>query len=158
MAQTINGNEVIVAAAALGVNVGIFRAVRGNWNVTDDGVVAATHTIFQTTGDVYIQQIYGACKTALVSGGAPTLELGIAGNTAVFIAQTVATDIDQYELWQDATPEANPGIIILLGRSWLLQNGADIILTHAGVDITAGEIVFYCNWVPLSADGNLVAV
>jgi hypothetical protein len=158
MAQTINGNEVIIAAAAIGVNVGIFRAVRGNWNFTDDTGVAGAYTIFQVTGDVYIQQIYGACKVAVTSGGAPTMELGIAGNTAVFIAQTVSTTITQYDLWQDAVPDANPGIITLLGRSWLLQNGADIILTLAGVNVTAGEIVFYCNWVPLSADGNVVAV
>jgi hypothetical protein len=132
MAQTINGNEVIVAAAAIGVNVGIFRAVRGNYNFTDDGGAQGAFTIFQVTGDVYIQQIYGACKTDMDSGGAATIELGIAGNTACFIAQTTATDLDQYELWQDATPEANPGVIILLGRSWL--------------------------WVPLSANGNVVAV
>ena len=155
MAQTINGNEVIVAAAALGVNVGIFRAARGNYNFTDDTGAQAAYTIFTVTGDVYIQQIYGACKVALT--GASTIELGIAGNTACFIAQTTATDLDQYELWQDATPEANPGVIILLGRSWLVQNGANVILTIAGADLTAGDIDFYCNWVPLSTDGNLVA-
>jgi hypothetical protein len=158
MAQTINGNEVIVAAAAIGVNVGIFRAVRGNYNFTDDGGAQGAFTIFQVTGDVYIQQIYGACKTDMDSGGAATIELGIAGNTACFIAQTTATDLDQYELWQDATPEANPGVIILLGRSWLVQNGTDIILTVGAADLTAGEIVIYCNWVPLSANGNVVAV
>lgn len=158
MPQTLNGNNKWITAGSLGVDVGVFRAATGNWNFTDDGAVAATHTIFQVTGDVYIQQIYGACKIAVTSGGAPTLELGIAGNTAVFIAQTVATNILQYNLWQDAGPEVNPGVITLLGRSWLLQNGADIILTHAGVDITAGDIDFYCNWIPLSADGNLIAV
>jgi hypothetical protein len=157
MPQTINGNEVIVAAAAIGVNVGIFRAARGNYNFTDDTGAQGAYTIFTVTGDVYIQQIYGACKVALTSGGAATIELGIAGNTAALIAQTTATDLDQYELWQDATPEANPGVIILLGRSWLVQNGTNIIFTIGTADLTAGDITFYCNWVPLSANGNLVA-
>ena len=49
-------------------------------------------------------------------------------------------------------------MVILLGRSWVLQNGADILFTIGGADLTAGDITFYCNWIPLSADGNLLAV
>jgi hypothetical protein len=108
------------------------------------------------TGDVYIEQVYGLCQIALTSGGAATIELGIAGNTAVLIAQTTATDLDQYELWQDATPETNPGVVILLGRSWVLANGANVIFTIATADLTAGDIDFHCTWRPLSIDGNVV--
>jgi hypothetical protein len=158
MPQTLNGYNRFVVANSLGVDVGVFRAIEGNYNFATDTGAQGAYTIFQVTGDVYIQQIYGACKTLMNSGGAATIELGIAGNTAVLIAQTLATDLDQYELWQDAVPEVNPGVVILLGRSWVLQNGADIIFTVATADLTAGEIVFYCNWIPLSANGNLVAV
>jgi hypothetical protein len=156
MPQTLDGFNKLITADNIATDVGIFRATIGNYNFTDDTGAQAAYTIFTVTGDVYIQQIYGACKTALV--GAGTIELGIAGNTAILIAQTTAADLDQYELWQDATPEANPGVVILLGRSWVLQNGANIIFTVAGADLTAGEIVFYCNWIPLSTNGNVVAV
>lgn len=157
MVQTLDGYARTITAANLGIDVGIFRAAIGNYNFTDDTGAQGAYTIFQVTGDVYIQQVYGACKVALTSGGAATIELGIAGNTAVHVAQTTATDLDQYELWQDAGPEVNPGVVILLGRSWVSQNGADIILTIATADLTAGDIDFYCNWIPLSNDGNLVA-
>jgi len=156
MAQTLNGYEKWITRNSLGLDVGVFRSVIGNYNFTDDTGAQGAYTIFTVTGDVYIQQIYGACKVALTSDGAPTIELGITGNTAALIAQTPGLDLDQYYLWQDATPEANPGVIILLGRSWLLQNGADIILTIGTADLTAGDIDFYCNWIPLSVDGNLV--
>jgi hypothetical protein len=155
MPQTLNGHAKWITRESLGVSVGIFRAAIGNWNFTDDTGATAAYTLFTATGDVYIQQIYGACKVVPV--GAGTIEVGIAGNTAVLIAQTTGTDLLQYGLWQDATPEANPGIITLLARSWLLQNGADIIFTIAGAVLTAGDIDFYCNYIPLSPDATLVA-
>ena len=157
MPQTLNGHRKIVTANSIDVGVGVFRASIGNYNFADDTGAQGAYTIFTVTGDVYIQQIYGACKVALTSGGAATIELGTAAQTAIYVAQTVATDLDQYELWQDATPEANPGVIILLGRSWLAQNGVDVILTIGAFDLTAGDIDFYCNWVPLSTNGAVIA-
>jgi hypothetical protein len=138
-------------------SAGLFRSARSNWNFTDDTGAQGAYTIFTLTGDVYIEQIYGLCQVALTSGGAATIELGIAGNTAAFVAQTTATDLDQYELWQDATPETNPGVVILLGRSWVVANGSDAILTIATADLTAGDIDFHCTWRPLSIDANVVA-
>ena len=155
MAQIINGKDKYLTAEAMAVNVGMYRHGISNYNFTDDTGAQGAYTLFTVTGDVYVQQIYGKCKVALTSGGVPTIEVGIAGNTAAFIAQTAGLDLDQYELWQDATPEANPGVIILLGRSWALANGADIILTIGTADLTAGDIDFYVNWMPLSTDGYI---
>ena len=157
MAQIINGKDKYLTADAMAVDVGLFRSSTSNWNFTDDTGAAGAYTIFTLTGDVYIEQLYGICKTSLTSGGAATCEVGIAGNTAVFIAQTGFDAIDQYELWQDATPEVNPGVVILLGRSWTVANGADVIFTIATADLTAGDIDFYCTWRPRSLNGNLVA-
>ena len=156
MPQTLNGYSKWITRDSLGVSVGIFRAAIGNWNFTDDTGAAAAYTLVRATGDVYIQQIYGACTVDLA--GAGTVAVGIAGNTAALIASTTGTDINQYTLWQDATPEVNPGLIILLARSWLLMNGEDIILTIGGAGLTAGDIDFYCNYIPLSPDGALVAL
>ena len=93
------------------------------------------------------------------SGGAATIELGIGGNTAALIAQTTATDLDADETWQDAVPEANPGIIDLFGgsRQFVVANGTDVILTVATADLTAGDLDFHAFWMPLSVDGNCVA-
>jgi hypothetical protein len=157
MAQIINGRDKYLTADAMAADVGLFRSARSNWNFTDDTGAQGAYTIFTVTGDVYIEQIYGLCQIALTSAGAPTIEVGIAGNTAALIAQTTALNLDQYELWQDATPETNPSTVILLGRSWVLANGADIILTIATADLTAGDIDFHCTWRPLSLNGNLVA-
>jgi hypothetical protein len=157
MPQVLNGKAVSNDADSYTPNVGIFRSARSNWNFTDDTGAQAAYTVFTVTGDVYIEQMYGVCQVALTSGGAATIELGIAGNTAVFIAQTTATDLDQYELWQDATPETNPGVVILLGRSWVLANGADVIFTVGTADLTAGDVDIHVTWRPLSVNGSLVA-
>jgi hypothetical protein len=109
------------------------------------------------TGDVFVFQGWGLCKVALTSAGAPTIELGIAGNTAAFIAQTAGLDLDQYETWQDATPDANPAVVTLLAKSWTIQNGADVIMTIGTADLTAGDIDFHMFWMPLSLDGAIVA-
>jgi len=136
-----------------------WRTVAGNWNFTDDaGGTAATSpfTVFNVTGDVYAQ-VWGLCQTSLTSGGVATIELGISGNTAALIAQTTATDLDQYETWQDATPEANPGNVPLDARGFVIANGADVILTIGAANLTAGDVDFVCRWFPISDDGAVTA-
>jgi hypothetical protein len=134
MAQTLDGKYRPNDADSYAVDIGIYRHAIGNYNFTDDTGAQGAYTIFTTTGDIFIFQMWGLCKVALTSGGAPTIELGIAGNTAAFIAQTAGLDLDQYETWQDNAPDANPAVITLLGRSWTLQNGADAILTIGTAD------------------------
>jgi hypothetical protein len=138
--------------------VGVWRKSIGNYNFTDDTGAQAAYTIYTVTGDV-LMCVTGLCQIALTSGGAATIELGIAGNTAALIAQTTATDLDQYETWQDAGPEANPGVIDLFGgaRQFVIANGADAILTIGTADLTAGDIDFHAFWMPLSIDGSVVA-
>ncbi len=154
--QTLNGNAQPNDADSYATNVGQFRTAVGNYNFTDDTGAQAAYTIFTVTGDVYVQ-IFGLCQVALTSGGAATIELGIAGNTAALIAQTTATDLDQYETWQDAGPEANPGAVPIDARGFVIANGADVILTIATADLTAGDVDFCCRWWPISTNGAVVA-
>jgi len=133
-----------------------WRTSVGNYNFTDDGGTQIARTIFTVTGDVFVQ-IFGLCQVLLDSGGAATIELGIAGNTAALIAQTTATDLDAYETWQDATPEANPGPVDLTARSFVIANGADIIFTIGTANLTAGDIDFVCRWFPISPGATVVA-
>jgi len=156
MVQTLNGKSVTNDKDSYAWNVGQWRTAVGNYNFTDDTGAQAAYTIFTVTGDVMVQ-VFGLCQVLMNSGGAATIELGIAGNTAALIAQTTATDLDQYETWQDATPEANPGAVSLDARGFVIANGADVIMTVGAADLTAGDIDFICRWWPISTNGNVVA-
>ena len=157
MAQILTGKARPNDAASYAVDVGQWRHAIGNYNFTDDTGAAAAYTIFTVTGDVMVQ-VFGLCQVLMDSGGAATIAVGIAGNTAAIIAQTTATDLDAYETWQDAGPEANPGnVVTALGAYFVIANGADIILTVGAADLTAGDCDFHAFWLPLSVDGNVVA-
>lgn len=156
MAETLNGKYRPNNVDSYAWNVGVWRTAVGNYNFTDDGGAQGAFTIFTVTGDVYMQA-FGLCQVLMNSAGAATIELGIAGNTAALIAQTTATDLDQYETWQDAVPEANPGAVPLDARGFVIANGADVILTVATADLTAGDVDFVGRWWPISSNGNVVA-
>ena len=115
-------------------------------NATGD---QAAHTVFTVTGDVLVT-VWGQCKLDIV--GAGTMEMGIVGNTAALIAQLAnATTLDVGENWIDSTPET----VSALPGTFILNNGADIILTIGTADLTAGIVDFACLWRPISADGDI---
>ena len=159
MSVILNGDQQSgsISASTYSTDVGAWRHEVGNYNFTDDGGAQGAFTIFTVTGDVMLR-VFGVCQTLLNSGGAATIELGISGNTAILIAQTTATDLDQYETWQDAGPEANPGdVATAMAKNFAIANGADVILTVATADLTAGEVDFHAYWMPLSSNGNVAA-
>jgi len=157
MAQTLNGKYRPNDADSYAVDVGQWRHSIGNYDFAADGGAQGAFTIYTVTGDVQLQ-IFGLCQTSLTSGGAATIELGITGNTAALIAQTAFDDLDQYETWQDAGPEANPGNVdAAMADFFVIANGVDIIFTIATADLTAGDVDFHCFWRPLSTDGSVVA-
>jgi len=116
------------------------------------GTTGATgaHTLFTVTGNCLVQ-VFGICDTNLA--GAGTIEVGVAGNTAALIAQIAdAENLDDGDNWVDATPEV--GVSALPG-SFIVNDGADIILTIGTTAITGGVVDFYCLFRPLSSDGNI---
>lgn len=137
-------------------SAGGWQLARKTYSFAVQGGAQGALTLFTVTGTVFAQ-VFGVCQTLMNSGGAATIEVGISGNTAALIAQTTATDLDQYETWQDASPEANPGAVDLTARSFVVTGGADVIFTIGTADLTAGVIDFYCLWAPLSADGLVTA-
>lgn len=157
MAQTLNGNYRPNDAASYAAGVAVSRTAIGNYNFTDDTGAQAAYTIFTVTGDV-VMKVFGVCDVAVTSGGAATIELGVSGNTAVLIAQATATDLILNEIWHDASPTTTVEQIDPTGREFIIAGGQDVILTIATADLTAGDIDFYALWVPLSTDGNIVAV
>ncbi len=123
--------------------------------ITFDGVTtgtAGTSTLFTVTGCVTVR-VFGVCGATLV--GAATLEVGIAGSTAIILPQIAnATDLATDEIYVDATPTTK---VEALPAQLIIGNGQDIIQTIASTNITNGNITYYCLWAPLSTNGNVVA-
>ena len=116
------------------------------------GAVPVTETLFTVTGEVEVY-VVGYIDTAVTSGGALTLEVGIPGATAGLIAQTVVGNLLIDLLWIDATP----AVLISMPSEKIIANGADISHIIKTADATAGAITYTCWWRPLSSDGNIVA-
>ena len=85
-------------------------------------------------------QVFAVCDTDL-AGATATLEVGTANNTAALIAQTTGTDIDNGDIWVDATPALE---VQGLGSTYVVNDGADIVLTIATAAVSAGALDFYC--------------
>ena len=115
------------------------------------GATGAT-TLFTVTGDVVVR-VFAKCTDDLTSGGTATIEVGIAGNTASLIALTTATGIDSGEIWLDT----GPATVEALPSERILVEGTDISQKITDATITGGVLTYYCLWVPLSADGKVVA-
>lgn len=113
------------------------------------GAVGAT-TLFTVTGVVAVR-IFGVVSGADLTGSG-TLEVGIAGNTASLIAQTTGTALDVGEIWIDNAPAT-----VELLPSFSILSGTNIIQTIGTDTINAGTITYYCIWVPISTNGNVVA-
>lgn len=110
-------------------------------------------TLFTVTGTVKVK-IYAVCTTKL-AGASATLEVGIAGDTAALIAQTTAIDIDAGDLWHDARPDKTIELSSVSTEK-IIANGADIIMTAATANITAGVIKFILEWRPVGKGGQVV--
>ncbi len=108
-------------------------------------------TLFTVTGAITVR-VFGICGLTLV--GAAELEVGISGDTARLLAQiTNATTLATDEIYVDATPTLK---IEALPAQVIIGNGQDIIQTIGSTALTAGQLTYYCMWMPISEDGNLV--
>jgi hypothetical protein len=123
-----------------------------------DGALDGT-AIFTVTGLVYAQVI-AVCPTISLVGNSATIEVGITGDTAIFLPQETATQIDAGQIW--VNDAANSTYIIAGGETAAAGNlpeyllyGNDIILTVGTANITAGELDFYCIWRPISSDADV---
>lgn len=112
-------------------------------------------TLFTVTGVVSVK-LMAVCTTLLTIDATATLEVGIAGNTAVLIALTAGDAIDANEIWHDTTPDSAYELASVVSER-LLSNGQDIIATVATANINTGVIDFYCEWKPFSAGASVIA-
>lgn len=137
------------------------RLVRGaiTYVAGTTGAIATT-TLFTVTGDVLLTSFRAKASTGLTSGGLPTVDIGVTGNTACF-----STGMTDATTWTAGKWLENDGAVrTAVGRS-LLTGGADlaaldaisadIIQTTSVATITGGVVRWYLSYIPLSADGNV---
>ena len=125
---------------------------------SDFDVADSPVTIFTVTGDVLVQ-VFGivqavaltsASSTGTLAIGTPEVVAGIIAASTVNGTQFAATDV-----WVDATPDVD---LEPITDSWFgVGGGANIIVTIATNNITAGAMEIYCLWRPLSSNANVVA-
>lgn len=117
-----------------------------------------TRTIFTVTGDVLVRlsASVDVAVTSTLNNG--TLEAGVTGATATLLVQDVADATafaigDTWTLTKACDTNAQE-----LADDWvLIGNGVDIIVTIGTNNMTAGEIDFYCEWIPMVAGSSVVA-
>lgn len=132
-------------------NLGLVTSKAITYVTATTGATGAT-TLFTVTGVVSVR-VFGVCGLTLV--GAATLEVGIAGATAVVLAQIAdATDLATDEIYTDATPTTK---VEALPAQLIIGAGQDIIQTIGSTALTGGQLTYYCAWNPISSDGNVVA-
>ena len=137
--RTINSNEAF--------------ASESTWTfVAATTGAVGSHTLFTVTGNVLVS-VFGIVDTTITSGGAPTIEVGVTGNTAVLIAQGTAANYADGDVYVDATDTR-----VGAGTPPAMQainDGLDVLLKITGATLTAGVIDWYCLWRPLSSDANI---
>lgn len=122
----------------------------------DKDTIGAAFPVFVTQGEVKVI-IYGVCTTTLV--GAGTIELGIAGNTALLLPQVAdATTIAANDVWVDSSvAEVGGFVATALPAATFLTNGQTILEKVGTTDVTAGNIYYVCLWTPISSNGRVRA-
>lgn len=129
---------------------GLVKSKSWTFSTLTTGAIGA-HTLATVSGLVAVR-VVAFCGTTIV--GAGTVEVGIAGGTALLLGQVAnATTIAAGEIYHDATVDAQiEASTVLDAKSITTQN---IILTIGTAALSAGELTFVVLWSPLSEDGNL---
>jgi hypothetical protein len=113
----------------------------------------ASHEIFTCTGMVRVI-IIPECTDNVAGTG--TIELGVEGDTDLFLGTTTGTDIDIGKLWLDTSP-AELGWSFTSVLDKVVAGGKDIGYEVKTNTLTGGTVVFHCWWIPLNSTGAVVA-
>jgi len=128
----------------------------GGWAHKDLNLVstAAVATIFTVTGEVIVR-IVAYVGSAFSSAAGANVAVGIASDPDAILPSTLATDLDQGDIWHDNSPDSDIEALSTI-RAYIIVEGADIIITPDAV-VDWGICEFYAFWTPISPDGNVVA-
>ena len=117
-----------------------------------------SRNLFTVSGDVLVRVCASVDVAVTSTSGTTTLEVGVAGNTACLCVQDVVdnTAFAIGDSWSKTVAASDNGAEIA-DEFVLVGNSATIILTGSVDDITAGDIDFYCEWIPLSSGATVTA-
>lgn len=116
------------------------------------GAFGTAVPLYTVSGDVLITRIMAKCTTGL-AGATATISVGTAGVVAGLIAVTTATGLTTTnKWWTDATPAPMKSLAALNKDAVLSDN---IIINPLVAGVTGGVLVFYCEYIPLSAGASL---
>ncbi len=146
------GNNSCLNSIAVGQNSGLLSERAVKKLVFDNDPADSVLKLFKVTGTAAVQLV-AVCLTDLTENPTITVEVGISGNTAALIAQTNAHNIDQFDIWHDSSPDSKIEDASIATVKFL--SNSDIELKIGTAALTAGELEFYCFWVPISPDGNV---
>jgi len=115
--------------------------------------------LFTVTGLVTCK-VVAICTTDCTGAGS-TDEVGITGDTAIFMPTTTMTTLDDGEIWLN---NSTPATYFIIGEEQAaadnypiyMLNGNDIILTTKTADTEAGVVEFSVFWKPISSDGLII--
>jgi hypothetical protein len=97
--------------------------------------------------------VVGECAEDVAAGEAENASVGVAGLPELLIANTTKDDINEGDLWIDATPAV--GVDVANWKSALVES--DIKLTVGASWATGGIVHFACLWRPVYCGAMLVA-
>lgn len=115
-------------------------------------------TLFTVTGDVLVQ-MWAEVTTAITStSNTGTLSVGVTGDTASLIPLTTAdgTNFPLGSVWTDTSPTTKASVLGATYAAVAIKN-TNILAAIATNSVTAGGIIIYCRWIPISAGATLVS-
>lgn len=121
---------------------------------------AASHEVFTVTGLVRIRVLIQCTETLTDAADGASIQFGVEGATDAWIATTGAAGaggdtIAAGEVWIDATPaDTHIDTSSVFDK---IVSGLDIGYQITGAALQNGTLVFHAWWLPISADGLVVA-
>lgn len=162
------------SVSVAGISSSATTAAAGAYRIAKTGTITAATsfttgaspvTLFTVTGDV-VCRVYAVIVTGLTSTLATgTLAVGTSGATGTFLGATTVNGTNlntSNSVWTGATSGAgggttNSAVFSNTALNFALDAASsNIICTIATNSMTAGTLYFYCEWKPVSANGNVV--
>lgn len=151
----------MVGVLALDQRAGNYLSVTADmasatWNT------AASHEVFTVTGLVRMVVLIQCTETLVDAADGASIQFGHESSTTAFIGSTGAAGaggngIAAGEIWCDTSPADVAGAPGTLAIDRIVAGGLDVGYEITGAALTDGTLVFHCWWVPISADGSVVA-
>ena len=122
------------------------------------GGAASTTTFFTVTGEILCSLVPYVASTLPESAGTPTLTLGVANSTSLFIAATTATTLVTGEFWTENTGggTANAGVALPAALKDIAITSNIVGVVGGTNNINGGTLRLMLLWVPLSVDAVVV--